>query len=95
MDNREAQAVTFEESGHVAIKHEQCDQNHCMFCDGGLFACTRCGSFEGATTTHCPGQSMSADQYDAVYAGTLDYRDGAWVEAGSPHTPYRGWDLHA
>lgn len=23
--------------------------------DGGLHACTRCGAFEGATTTDCPG----------------------------------------
>jgi hypothetical protein len=99
MSNVDALRVTFEESGHIAF---ECDpRSHddggwtCQFCAGGLFACTRCDSFEGAITTHCPGVRMTADQHDAVYAGTLDYRAGEWVEAGSPHTPNRGWDLHA
>lgn len=50
----------------------------CQFCAGGLSACAVCNSFEGATTDHCPGDRMTADQLDAVYAGTLNYRDGAW-----------------
>jgi putative hydrolase of HD superfamily len=97
--NAEAQAVTFEESGHVA---HVCDERHedggwtCQFCAGGLFACTRCGSFEGATTTHCPGRQMTREQEEAVYAGRLDFRrkadgSGWWVHVGSPHTPNRGW----
>lgn len=74
------------DDGHVAFVCK-CDRTACMFCDGGLFACARCGSFEGATTTQCPGEQMTADQVDAVYAGTLDYRDGAWAQACSRHTP--------
>ena len=30
---------------------------------------------------------MTAEQIDAVYAGTLDYRDGQWVIECSPHSP--------
>jgi hypothetical protein len=52
----------------------------CMWCDGGLSACTRCGAFEGAWPDHCPGVSMTGKQSDAVYAGTLNYRAGAWRE---------------
>lgn len=105
-DNEAASAVTFEESGHVAIDHspktctDYAEGRACMFCDGGLFACARCGSFEGATTTHCPGRKMTADQHDAVYAGTLDFRrkadgSGWWVAVGSPHTPNKGWESAA
>lgn len=103
--NAAAMAVTVEESGHVAYV---CDGKHddggwsCQFCGGGLFSCTRCGSFEGMTTTHCPGRRMTKEEGDAVYAGTLDFRreapesadganSGTWVHVGSPHTPYRGW----
>lgn len=91
-DNLKARAVTFEESGHVELVHEKCDNWHCQFCIGGLFACIRCGSFEGATTTHCPGEDMGSIG-DKVYAGEVDYRFGEWVNIGSPHTPNRGWDL--
>ena len=89
MNNEEAQAVTFAESGHVAVQC-RCERMTCQFCAGGLFACTVCHSFEGATTTHCPDESMTEHQCNLVYAGKLDYRDGEWVEAGSPHSPNRG-----
>lgn len=96
MTNEQACKVTFEESGHVAY---ECPGEHedggwtCMFCAGGLFSCTRCGSFEGGTTTHCPGEQMGANINDAVYAGQVDYREGEWVPVGSPHTPARGWEI--
>lgn len=65
-------------------------RSHCMFCDGGLFACDVCGSLEGATTTQCPGVAMTAEQVDEVYAGRLDYRDGRWwVGLCSRYAP--GW----
>jgi hypothetical protein len=99
MDNHHAQYVSFEESGHVQYvcsdeKKQSDSHNYCQFCEGGLFACTRCGSFEGATTTHCPGERMSYEVADAVYAGHKDFRNGEWVIDGSPHTPNRGWDLY-
>lgn len=97
-DNEAAMAVSKTDSGHVdyVCPGDHDDGRSCMFCDGGLFACARCDSFEGATTTHCPGRKMTADQHDAVYAGDLDFRrkadgSGWWVRVGSPHTPNRGW----
>jgi 5'-deoxynucleotidase YfbR-like HD superfamily hydrolase len=94
--NAAAMAVSKEDSGHVDYV---CPGEHddggwsCQFCAGGLFSCTRCGSFEGATTTHCPGRQMTGEEHDAVYAGELDFRSGQWVRIGSPHTPNRGWVL--
>lgn len=80
MSNVDSLRVNLALSGHIAF---ECDpRSHddggwtCQFCAGGLFACARCGSFEGATTTHCPGRMMTAKEHDAVYAGTLDYRAG-------------------
>lgn len=84
-----AEAIDRRNGGHIAVvcKVEH-DRPGCVFCDGGLFACTVCGSAEGATTTHCPGARMTAEQTEAVYAGTLDFRDGQWREGEcSPHTP--------
>ncbi|QDF18743.1 hypothetical protein SEA_SCENTAE_23 [Gordonia phage SCentae] len=56
------------------------DGRPCMFCDGGLFACSVCGSFEGATTTQCPKRRLTGDESDKVYAGALDYRNGQWLD---------------
>lgn len=72
--------------GHLPFVCDGCDRG-CMFCDGGLFGCRVCSSFEGATTSQCPGRRMSVEEADAVYAGLLDYRDGSWVDAPSPHSP--------
>jgi hypothetical protein len=71
-----------EHAGHVEYRCPQdCENPACMFCQGGLFACTRCGAFEGSTPSECPGIQMSAEQEDAVYAGIIDYRFGQWVAA--------------
>lgn len=70
------------------VKREcTCNAVGCMFCDGGLFECTACRSFEGATTTECPGVPMNADQIDRVYEGLLDYFDGRWHERASRYSP--------
>lgn len=70
----------------------KCHRAGCMFCDGGLFACDLCDSFEGATTTHCPKRKMTQAERDAVYAGTLDFRNGEWISApsGSCSSHYDG-----
>jgi hypothetical protein len=76
--------------GHVEVACDGVDCHDgrgCMFCVGGLFACRVCDSFEGATTTFCPGRPLTKKECDAVYAGELDYRAGAWVEGPSIHTP--------
>ena len=57
------------------------DYLSCMFCDGGLFACTVCNGAEGSLPTDCPGARMTEERADAIYAGNLDYREGrGWVE---------------
>jgi hypothetical protein len=70
--------------GHVA---HVCTRGHdgpgCMFCDGGLFLCDTCGSFEGATTSECPGRLLTAEESKRIYAGQLDFKGGAWVNAPS------------
>lgn len=73
--------------GHIPVECTRADCTGCMFCEGGLFACEVCGSFEGATTTFCPGQPMTKAEADAVYTGDLDYRDDQWVDGPSTQTP--------
>jgi hypothetical protein len=78
MSNQEAKS-----DGHIDFvcpgEHEDGGWS-CMFCAGGLSACTRCRAFEGAWPDECPGKSMTEEQYNAVYAGTLNFRDGQWRE---------------
>lgn len=59
-------------------KPHRCDKERCFVCEGGLFACTRCGCAEGATTTDCCGTALNGDVLNAIYAGNIDYRDGKW-----------------
>lgn len=63
---------------HAAVKHTNCDVTGCPFCDGGLFACKVCGCAEGATTDDCPGVQITPWAMDEIYAGRLNFRDGAW-----------------
>lgn len=60
--------------------HEHHD-HHCMFCDGGLGLCTVCNGFEGTLTTDCCGRRLTEDERHRIYElGTLDFRNGQWVE---------------
>ncbi len=59
-----------------------CDGKHdqtCMICDGGLFICAVCRLAEGSLTTQCCGRWVPALLEEAIYAGSFDFRDGAWV----------------
>lgn len=71
---------------HVAFNCT-CNRRYCQFCEGGLFACVNCDSFEGATTTECPNVKMTAKQREEVYAGNLDFKNGQWVNEASSHSP--------
>lgn len=52
---------------------------------GELEYCLKCGALEGSTPTDCPGEPMSADVSDKVYAGGYDFREGeGWVNKLSP-----------
>jgi hypothetical protein len=77
--------VSHWDDGHEALECT-CHEDRCAFCEGGLFACVRCRSFEGATTTHCPGELITPKQADDVYDGKLDYQDGMWVDRPSIHS---------
>jgi hypothetical protein len=85
--NTRAAIKVVNETGHVDVKCTDPECNGCMFCDGGLWACTVCGGLEGAMPSTCPGAQMDADTTDAVYAGQKDFRDGAWVDECSRFSP--------
>lgn len=112
-ENLAAARLAYELTGHAHVNPHAgaaCDRAGCMWCVGGLEVCSRCGSFEGNTTTGCPGVDFDrvlfahdrarlpgggahGPEHGPVYRGELDFRGGRWVRAGSPWTPYRGWDL--
>lgn len=56
------------------------DGRSCMFCDGGLSACTVCGAFEGAWPDECPGEMMTNEASDEVYGGIVNFKGGEWVQ---------------
>ncbi|WP_156799808.1 hypothetical protein [Novosphingobium resinovorum] len=62
----------------------------CHLCHGALFVCTRCGGAEGSLPTDCPGERMTEQQHDDVYAGHIDFvhRRG-WVAEASFNSPAR------
>lgn len=69
--------------GHVLVvhppgHHDDDGDIFCMFCEGGVRGCTRCGAAEGTWPDMCPGDKMTREQSDAVYRGVLNYRDGEW-----------------
>jgi hypothetical protein len=75
---------------HVDYVCEAEHEGHCMFCDGGLRACTVCDGLEGAMPTQCPGVRMTWRQADDVHRGRLDFRAGRWwVGLTSRYAP--GW----
>ena len=83
---------------HFFYESENCtcsDNTACrMICDGGLAACALCGHFEGSLTTDCPATKTYSHYGDLVYAGTIDYREGVWVEgASSPYSPAHYKDI--
>jgi hypothetical protein len=52
---------------------------------GELEYCKVCMGFEGSMPTDCPGDKMTAEQSDQIYAGNLDFRkDEGWVNKLSP-----------
>lgn len=84
----DATSVTLPEKEHTEYKCKtRCQEPGCMFCDGGLFACTVCGLIEGCLTTHCPGYNCYKDMNEDIYNGKIDFRNGAWVNKCSPHSP--------
>lgn len=80
-DEAERVAMARSASPHVWVNPHAgvtCDSGACQWCEGGLEVCSQCDAFEGATPTECPKRRMAYDEADAVYAGELDFRQGAW-----------------
>jgi hypothetical protein len=75
---------------YKCLETPACRKEGCLACEGGLSICALCGLYEGSLTTDCPGVECYGSHADAVYAGHIDYRDGVWVMAASPHCP-AGW----
>lgn len=71
---------------HIEFKCN-CYRTGCIFCDGGLFLCAVCNSFEGAMTTECPSRRMTSQESAEVYEGLVDFIGGKWKEQASPHSP--------
>lgn len=60
----------------------------CYSREDGLRHCKLCGGAEGSLPTHCPGKRMTDEMEQAVFAGKLDFKGGAWVV----RSPDRGRD---
>ena len=58
----------------------------------GVYACKVCGGFEGTLTTCCPRTRINSEQSAAIYAGTLNFRDGEWRKEPSMGVASH-WDL--
>jgi hypothetical protein len=57
-----------------------CDDDDCFVCRGGLASCNICGGAEASMPTDCPGRKMTADEQDAVQAGTMECFGGVMCE---------------
>lgn len=74
-------------TAHIWVTHENCQEPHCSVCNGGIAICKVCGGVEGCLPTECPGERMSNDLSDQVYAGEKDFVGGAWVDKASENCP--------
>ena len=71
---------------HVWATCPGCERG-CILCDGGLALCDVCRCLEGALATECPERPTTQEEERAIYAGTLDYRQGAWGQTSSVNSP--------
>jgi len=47
--------------------------------EGGLAVCKVCNCYEGGLASECPGEPVSMDQQDRIYAREVDFVGGQWV----------------
>ena len=62
---------------HTLHKCER-DCAGCVYCLGGLAFCDVCKGAEASLPTDCPSRRLTADEQDAIQAGTVDYVGGKW-----------------
>lgn len=72
---------------HIFVVHKDCQIDYCMICEGGLALCEICGGLEGGLPSECPGEPMSTETQEKVYAGELDFVGEEWVTKASPNSP--------
>jgi len=65
---------------HKYIVHDNCTEEHCGICHGGLLVCGVCGCAAGRLASECPGYDCRAKHGDAIHSGKKDFRGGRWVE---------------
>lgn len=58
----------------------ECQVHHCNICDGGLAYCKVCGGAEASLPTECPGEKMSSQTIDDVFACRMDFKGGQWIK---------------
>jgi hypothetical protein len=63
---------------HEYEHHENCNNDNCFICDGGLAVCTVCGCAEGTLSTDCPGYPVPDEKQQLIYQKKLDFIDGYW-----------------
>jgi hypothetical protein len=64
---------------HLYEKHDNCTNDYCHICDGGLAVCLICGCAEASLPKHCPGVKINEEVQARIMAGDLDFRDNEWV----------------
>jgi len=64
---------------HEAVLHQDCRNDLCPLCVGGLFMCLLCGGTEASLPTDCPGEALTNEQAEGILNGRLDFRGGHWV----------------
>ena len=74
--------ITVVRNDHVWMEDDDPD---CIY--NQISVCEKCGLLEGCLTTECPGEESYKEYSDMVYEGTMDFRNGEWLEACSIHSP--------
>lgn len=65
-------------AGHIEEKCTDDDCNgSCPVCC--LFVCAVCGCYEGSLATECPGERVSFERQEEIYARQIDFIGGQWV----------------
>jgi hypothetical protein len=58
---------------HKLLRHENCADECCGICEGGLALCTVCGGAEASMPTDCPGRLLTDEEVQGILDGHLDY----------------------
>jgi hypothetical protein len=64
---------------HVLVVHNNCTDDHCPICDGGLCVCSVCGGADSSLTTECSGKIIPAWLETAVSNSYVDFIGGRWL----------------